>query len=457
MKHVLSASQVATHRQCGRKLLWRFVVGVKEPKSNAMAFGSEVHAVYEGYLKTGLFDFQKHKAACEVLAPALPHLPKFGSGARSEEKFEIVIGGLPFVGFVDAVEQGTVYDLKTTSKATYAKDKTTLTCDVQPVVYMQRYKDEASACRWVYTLTKGARRAWPVDFEPPTSGPVLDQLVVDGTEIARGVCDKISPLSVPPAEDPAACHAYGGCYYRQFCTDLQPLRGLGRAGKEPNFMSVKDMIARLKQSQSPADVNPPESSLAGAPPLPPAPEEKPKKTAKKPKKTASEEAAPEVEGESKQLTLEDAMPKSVVPDAERQRLIAEFKEKEAAKGQYADTPTNRHIIEHKSRDTDPAPPNALINVLYIDCLPDGVQGADLVDLSYFIKMAHDAVREQFGVLDYRLIDYKGAGFLSAAFFATLKDTGVPDVAYIDSTTAEARAIMNDLCAMTVTKVRPTRG
>lgn len=186
----ISASQIATSRQCLRRWWFEKVRGVTSPGTAATLFGSTLHAVVEGYLlkmnEQQLADHIKAtvpdttpaniKKAKDLLAVAIPAavLPPPGTGRVEEEMvipFPPMPGGLKgrldFVDLQRAVPL--VLDHKTTSDPAYAKTEDTLRADPQVILYsrwalLQRPDADRVDVRYVYYLTKGGNRVWAVDI-----------------------------------------------------------------------------------------------------------------------------------------------------------------------------------------------------------------------------------------------------------------------------------------------------
>lgn len=186
----ISASQIATSRQCLRRWWFEKVRGLTSPGTAATLFGSTLHAVVEGYLlKMNEQQLTEHiratvpdttsaniKKAKDLLAVAIPAavLPPPGSGRVEEEMvipFPPMPGGLK--GRLDYVDLQRavplVLDHKTTSDPAYAKTEETLRSDPQVILYsrwalLQCPNADYVDVRYVYYLTKGGSRVWAVDI-----------------------------------------------------------------------------------------------------------------------------------------------------------------------------------------------------------------------------------------------------------------------------------------------------
>lgn len=438
---------MANFRLCERKPLWQLVVKVPRQTSKSLELGNRVHLRLERYLKANEFDYTTDKEAQEILEPALPYFPMPGE-AQVEGKIQpFQWEGLTFGGRLDVKlprledRPGVIYDLKTTKDKKWAKTANELICDPQPIIYFKAYENEVDSCRWVYTLTQGARKAWPVDFRPVTSGPVVDSLLKDAEKLTKYVTEKKHPLTVLPPTDTNVCSAFGGCPYRSLCTDISPFRGVNR--KEPE-MSFADVMNRLGQSVQPATappvespttentevaaVNPPEQALAGPPPLP-AEEEKPTKARKRRTKAEVEAAktlaeAPKPEG----ATLKECL------------------EIDAAIHGKAQT------VEPKLPESKPL----VVEMLLLDCMPEGPLAGKVKNVAHFIEQAHEIVKERSKVAHYKFIDYgEGTGAIAAVSMALMADSKEELVLFMNTSLPESKLIENALVAKAKLTIRRT--
>lgn len=256
---IVSPSQINEWRSCNRKLLWRIVVGIKPPSNQGAIRGDKVHKELEQFLNSkDKLDEEYFK----ILEPAIQYFPPPGQ-CETETKFKFEWDGHWYGGRIDAKSATTVYDLKTTKDKKYAKDAETLQTDPQSIIYFRAHKDSVENCRWVYTLTGTKRKAWPVDFTPIVSGPIVDKLHADAEAITEAVGHRRLPLAIPPPEDLSICKEYGGCPYRPYCKDITPLAGMF-SNKSELSMTMQKMLERVKTNP----INPPEESDAGAPATP---------------------------------------------------------------------------------------------------------------------------------------------------------------------------------------------
>lgn len=335
MTWAVSPTQVADWRLCVRKFLWKYVVGLRPPAGPGAELGNEYHALLEHILLGHTIIVKgARREVFDRLSPALEHFPA-AYRCQTEEKVRFTFRGVEWQGKIDAFADGVVYDLKTTKDTKWIKTPTELATDPQAIIYS--WAKGTRRVKFVYVLTQGAYRVRPVETDVVGPGPVWDLLAEDGQHILDAVAKAYHPLAVEPGP-PEACQAFGGCPFRDKCTDLKRGLGLGtkratsghgliKLGRQ-DHMGMKDMLkAKLEQSVQdgskgvvepgpgvvsgsviidtesgpmplvttpPVAINPPESVEAGPPPLPPPPKQPAAPKRGRPKKTSPGQApAPE--------------------------------------------------------------------------------------------------------------------------------------------------------------------
>lgn len=417
----VSPSQISAWRECHRKYAWSYVVGTPKPQNDGAIYGDGVHRGLEQYLKgtlpkTGIL----LELVMPVLLPALKHFPAPGT-AIAEEKFKFHWDGILFTGRTDARNSTTVFDLKTTKDRQYAKKATDLAIDPQGILYAKAFPGTNS--RWVYTLTQGKEKAWPVDFNAVRDGAPAIEILKDAKEILDVIHEKKHPLKLAPPEDQSVCNKYGKCPYFDLCTDLSPFRGLNKTRDKD--MGLLDKMRTEGESVASTQVppvvvgdevaiNPPEASGAGEPPPPPT--EKPKRAPRKPK----------------------ALP--VAPAQEATEVVkptTESSEPVASKGAL-------------DPQTGTAPVPLTIAMLFINCKPRGPMAAELVDVQLAVTKVKDAMREQ-GIGDYRYLDFAvGAGNIAYKTMEVLAGTEPAKngtlMLYVNSQLPEGKLVLGELVA-----------
>lgn len=404
--HAVSPTQISNYRACPRKIAWQFTAGIRPSSGPGAELGDRVHKCLEKYLVFNQLDYTNE--ATKILEPALPFFPP-PLTCNAEEKFRFEWDGLLFTGRTDARTHLRIYDLKTTKDARYAKSKEQLEKDPQAIIYSKAFG--GSPGRWVYTLTT-KRSAWPVDFEPRTSGEEAARILEDSRSIGEIVRRRANPLDIPP--NTAACGDYGGCPYRNNCTDLSPLRNIF---KNQMNIDLSRLIAPAPPPAAPA-FNPPESSESGAPPVP---EPEAPKT-KRPRKAKA-----------------DATPPSEAPPS------------------LSIGVTQPSTEEASDNRTQVAP--LTVAMLFIDCLPDGQMGLDVINVSVAIEAVREGLKKD-GVQDYRFLEYgQGSGIIAAKaieYLGSLEASRKGELLlYVDSRLPESKLVMGSLTAKATVKVRAT--
>jgi hypothetical protein len=469
VKHTVSASQIADWRLCRRKLLWKQVVGLRPPQTKAAEFGSLVHKLLECQLSGQILskEIAEKWASREVLdadtrmREALQYFVPLGG--LPEHEFRFSWGGVEWAGRIDYLANNIVFDLKTTSSSKWVKTETELSCDPQAIIYAAA--SGATSARWVYSITRGAPSAIVRDFVPIRSGPVVDLLLQDGNDVTWAVEDKTHPLSIPPPEDLGACSAYGGCPFRENCTDIIPTSRLRKVNAMTSMAEIRAKLAQSIQSNAASsepkkaaiiDVNPPEQAEAGPPPLPPVNE--PKKSKSKAKQVDNGQKELPVQqngGESRDTSLTGEKNEVINPSSQS---TPSSKPDHTNPGQ-AEPGGNSSTPTAESDDW-------FIDVLFIGCIITGPPQNHVVDLADVMQEAHRQLREQLHIDHYLFEEYsKGKGVLCAIAMKLLaqifaekrkKGPGFPMFVSCDPMLPETGVILNELLARAVSKVRAVR-
>lgn len=436
----VSPSQISSWRECHRKYAWSYVLGLKKEQNVGAEYGSRVHKGLEQYLKGELpKSGVLHDLIMPVLSPALKHFPTPGT-AFAEEKFKFHWDGVLFTGRTDARNTTTVFDLKTTKDRKYAKKAPELSVDPQGILYAKAFPGTSS--RWVYTLTEGTEKAWPVDFTAVRDGAPTNEILRDAKEILDVIHEKKHPLKLLPPEDQSVCNKYGKCPFYDLCTDLSPFRGVMRA--KDKDMGLLDKMRAEETKTSPRDgdgvvvpintvyvqdaaINPPEVAGAGAPPPPPT--EKPKRAPRK----------------AKQLPLE-AAPVQPVQTIEGQ--TTEVVKPTTASSETVGTETAAPVGPSATVVAGPIP--LTVALLFINSKPRGAMAAELFDVQSAITKVKDAMREQ-GVGDYRYLDFAvGAGNIAYKTMEVLAGTEQAKngtlMLYVNSQLPEGKLVLGELVA-----------
>lgn len=232
-----SASQVDTYQTCNRKWWFNKILGLEVPQHPSAAIGSAVHAELEAYLE--------EKAPADSLGPiartALPFAPKPGSVYVEEsiESLGLTAAGLPALGYIDVLDLKSdppqVLDWKTTSNFRYAKSEEDLLRNVQMSVYAKATlamfdkldlpEPKAVRVTHVAMLTKTPHEARRASALMPLATIHENWRHVEATVAemkATALLD--TPDKVTPSE--SACHAYGGCPFRDRCNALKATKSI---------------------------------------------------------------------------------------------------------------------------------------------------------------------------------------------------------------------------------------
>ena len=232
-----SASQVDTYQTCNRKWWFNKILGLEVPQHPSAAIGSAVHAELEAYLE--------EKAPADSLGPiartALPFAPKPGSVYVEEaiESLGLTAAGLPALGYIDVLDLKSdppqVLDWKTTSNFRYAKSEEDLLRNVQMSVYAKATlamfdkldlpEPKAVRVTHVAMLTKT-----PHEARRASALMSLATIHENWRHVEATVADMKAtalldtPDKVTPSE--SACHAYGGCPFRDRCNALKATKSI---------------------------------------------------------------------------------------------------------------------------------------------------------------------------------------------------------------------------------------
>lgn len=231
LTHV-SASQIVKYLECPRRWAEAYLFGNKEPETEKMLAGTEIHKEGEHYLRTG--EVRESKWA-SLIKQIKPHVPTPGTKLLLvEHKFELPTfeGGPSIKGFVDLtykMDDGipAIDDWKSKgSFARYCLTPEQLSVDVQLTVYAHwlwapqggGYEGNEIRLRHLYLKRDGAPAIKPVEvyvtrehIENCWQRHVA--VIREMHEWAERVPEKSNAL---PAKV-ESCEIYGGCYYKPVC------------------------------------------------------------------------------------------------------------------------------------------------------------------------------------------------------------------------------------------------
>lgn len=225
VRHLISASQLKTWRDCQRKWAFEKVEGRTVPSTDKQIFGTRMHAHLEAWLKNGHRppDSPTGDAARQIIRPGW--LPDPSPTLMVEHSFK----WKGFSGIIDVLwrddDVPIVADHKSTSDLKYALRD--LSLDPQALIYsafaMDWYSVDKVRARWLYSCARGRDRrpggARMVEHEfireDPARRSAWAKVLID-SRIMRG--QRSSLKSAMEAEPNfASCNKYGGCPYRGSC------------------------------------------------------------------------------------------------------------------------------------------------------------------------------------------------------------------------------------------------
>lgn len=233
----LSVSALGMYQRCGKQYEFRYINGLKEPPPVALVEGSTHHEWLEATNKKFVATKRhlklaearqtfvdrwstKHKEIEDWSEDSYESVQERGlvlverymrefSGSfrptQAEERFELLVGGVPFLGFIDFRDRNRVLDYKVVKRAKSAKDV------------------ESSLQLAIYNKATGTKRAGFVSLAKqkqtvvPVIGEVDQNLKANLGEIAHSVAESIGKGAFPMA-DPGnwACSARF-CGFWKFC------------------------------------------------------------------------------------------------------------------------------------------------------------------------------------------------------------------------------------------------
>ena len=264
----VSASQVQRFEECPRKWYESYVLGNRQPETDAMRLGTLIHKEVEHYLLTGEV---RDSDWADLVREGASLTPRPSKDMLVEHKLVIPTweGGPEWVGYLDLgyLHEGVlcVDDWKTKSSFNYCKSPEELANDIQMGSYglwlLAMAPKLFGAAINVVKLshinlkTKGKKEARRVEVVVNKEQIVKRwekslELVREMVSWAEKQPEKSETL--PP--NPKMCGAYGGCFYRPICGfDVAMDSFLVRATQK-GAESVEKRLSwqeRLKLNQTP--------------------------------------------------------------------------------------------------------------------------------------------------------------------------------------------------------------
>jgi len=261
----------------------------REPKSESMKLGSELHKISENYLTRGEQPDRLTQAG-QMFIAGLPFLPPPGSGGVEAEKVLDVSGyqyfmAIDYQGPLPKLDGVWSLDHKTSkSPARYGlcqeyttdpdthKEKKGFLDDVQAVIIAAAQLLETGASyaqlRWLYYKSVGAPIAIPRDIRLTRTqvedafGTLVHPLAERATALRSS---NSHPLTLEP--NPKRCHAYGRpCHYTEICNLSLSERLNPKSNKE--VIPIMSLLAKAEARGALAANQNSTSTSNGAAPAP---------------------------------------------------------------------------------------------------------------------------------------------------------------------------------------------
>lgn len=407
---MFSASQVATFELCERKWGWQYLEGLRATPHPSAELGTAIHAYLQESVETRYWNTAD--PAWPLVAPARKFLQSIPDDAETEGYFELELGPHKFRGYKDVqwLRAGIpcVVDHKSTGSFTHAKEPEDLKRDVQATLYaldaMQRYYQGEPGpvdLVWSYYRTRDAPltkltklRVYHADIEPRINKTLQTANKMQAAIDAGKRAGDMTP-------DWDACHAYGGCPFREHCEQEEIAKGTGINVNEKR-KALLDMLNSKLSGAAPAALE-----VAGPPPPPaeaaainPPDDDAPAGAERSPAPACFAAAAAMLEAEG------------VAPPQPEQPAAP------APRGQV------------KRRKV----------TLYVDCLP--VSGAKQ---PMNASVLYEKARVQLDTAHYKLLEFgKGPGAFSAALRNVIEEDALPDGVYLSTATGEGKDALETL-------------
>jgi hypothetical protein len=282
---------------------------------------------------------------------------------------------------------------------------------------------------WLYMRTQDAPKVKPVRLRVHAEHVFkqFDEIEATGLEMleAHKAFDADphahGPLSLKPNVD--ACDAYGGCPYRDKC-NLSPKEiieskaaKVRRLTEESSMSGAVDLLAKLRAKRPSGPV--------------PSPIEERNVASMEPPSTACEVT----EAKALPEPLPINPPESALPPPPVE-ASGDAEDTEKPKRGAGRTKTAKSAPKDRSAADGPSASAAArtpIGTLYLDCYP---LAENVVHAETLFRTAQERIERDHGVLDYRLIDFKGAGIFASTLGAIVDATTPGTNVVLDTRTPE---------------------
>lgn len=447
----ISASQVELFTRCQRRWAFSYRAGKKEPFAESAQAGTEVHRIIE---LNGPFDSEWVGPETEkvYLVGQMAALLKSQAPGISahEQRFEVEIDGVPLVGVVDAQSEDkkTIVDFKTTSRVRNAKSVEKLTEDPQRLMYTQ-FVPEAERTVWLYgawdTMAVTPRA---VEIDRAADRERFKLRVIQPAERMLSVASDVDPLSLPPNVNDCALFpapgGKGGCPHKHECFPTGKLMPVTTTTKQ-GTSQMSSLIERLRAK----------AAAAGAPELPasePAKDSIATKIAypvpSEVETESTEDAASRAQFEAvfKPVTLPPPGPESVEAAEPAKKPRRRKPKTESAPSQPEPAGESMvDAVQNSEPQTSVAPTQKyIVRTLYVNCLP---MTEPFTSAHTLIAEAAETVQNDLQVPHYGLVDFaKGGPALAAQLRANISGRYYENL-YLETKSAEGKAVLNVLTAV----------
>lgn len=257
----LSASQLSDWKLCHRKWFYNKVMKIPPDPNAKPKFGAEIgtamHAALERYQKTGIRLLPGEQIVHEVdIGKILEHvwdheliLPHvLNPDVLSEGECDTIIGGVPFIGYIDKRWRigSTMYimDYKSTKQWGYTKTQEEAEYDPQTLVYAKWALEQEGITDVVFYYFN-IRYTYPVSKPRYVEVHHTWESIAEYLEAAATLVAEIKHGKDQPefrvAQNKNACYAYGKCEFAYVCwqtttiTDDAPVNTAPKETKMPAF------------------------------------------------------------------------------------------------------------------------------------------------------------------------------------------------------------------------------
>lgn len=469
---------------CEARAAGKYVARLPDSGDSQKAqLGSRCHAITADYASKGTvppnhetFEIVKNGTPRtyypgRIVRNILHRLP-FAAGTvpNVEHKLTLKWRGIEFNGSIDWETAKLQGDHKFTTDLSYGfdangrnKDGKDLRLDAQRIIYgadwFMRHDDDDDELtqQWTYgQFDCKASRAVTLVATRAEIFKLLDDVIMPNAEKLLGWVQKQVDWNTLP-KNTNACSKFPptGCPYSSKCTRTQRERIHG--------LMASDFIARLKAKDAakaggtvpPAvaapvtvivndapstdvetDVEDAVAAIAGTV----SPINPPGEAADLPESaTVAEKTAASAEPKKRGRPRKDATPAAAAAQSEQDAVTAQSKDAGA---------TWTVVKDIKTEDLKGF-------YLLIDCLPvRGALGNDMIHAADLIAQAHEHVRKECEVLDFRLVEYgKGAGMLAATMEVIVSELPDGSVVYLDTKSAEGSVVLQTLMSKASAVIR----